>query len=897
MKKKLLLIIALIALLQNIYAYDFDFCVNNLYYKVVSSENLTVEVAHTQTNYNNGLTVPQNVSFQGINFTVIGIQDSAFIRFEMSAYITGEVILPQTIQYIGKSAFERQGAIQRICCPSNVISSIGMCAFKQCQQLQDLIIGTDSITSNVELSINSNAFYGCNQLTAIHLHGIEEPPIVLSNALNHIPAYASIYVPCASIIDYQHDESWSRFSHFYGIGAMGELSVSSYNDNSGSVQITDSADCDSPATIIATANYGYHFSSWNDGNTDNPRIIMIESDTSFTAFFERNKYYVHGLAENNIMGFVLGSDSTYYLDTVTLMSVANYGFVFSHWEDNITDNPRRVVAIGNIEYLAYFDSTFFTLMTLTDNEQMGYARIGSSEYMANSIGNYKYLSSQTLYATANNGYQFTQWSDGVTLNPRTVTILNDTSFTAQFAPQYVLTVISDDETMGNVFGGGLFNNNSTAIISAQANYGYHFIGWNDGVTSSARTINITCDTTFTAFFARNQYGVTATSDNPSWGVTSGSGMALFGDTITLTATSIGQHHFTYWFDGEHFYYDNPLQVWVTKNDSYTAYFAVNQYSITVLTDGGGNGYVSLDGTSNSCICDYLSQVTIRAVPNSGTRFVQWSDGITYNPRTVTITKDTILMAIFAADIHTVTVETADSIMGSVIGEGDYLSNSVAIIAAIPNHGYMFDHWQDNNTVNPRIVNVSTNMNFTAYFTTYDTIHIHDTTYIDIPYPVHDTSYFTIYDTITEQLTWFALQLTSDNTNMGVAAGSGYFPDGTNVEIAAIPIEGNRFLQWSDGSSLNPRTITVSTNITLTALFESVNVENYTLPNWNVYTNQNLIVIRGVSGHSVRIYDSSGKLLQHVQNAPDVLRYTVDTSGVYIIQIDNNEARKVSVIKR
>ena len=41
----------------------------------------------------------------------------------------------------------------------------------------------------------------------------------------------------------------------------------------------------SEVTIEATAAYGYHFTQWNDGNTDNPRTITLTQDTAFTAIF------------------------------------------------------------------------------------------------------------------------------------------------------------------------------------------------------------------------------------------------------------------------------------------------------------------------------------------------------------------------------------------------------------------------------------------------------------------------------------------------------------------------------------------------------------------------------------------------------------------------------------
>lgn len=37
--------------------------------------------------------------------------------------------------------------------------------------------------------------------------------------------------------------------------------------------------------MTATANEGYRFLTWNDGNTENPRTVTVTSDTVFTAIF------------------------------------------------------------------------------------------------------------------------------------------------------------------------------------------------------------------------------------------------------------------------------------------------------------------------------------------------------------------------------------------------------------------------------------------------------------------------------------------------------------------------------------------------------------------------------------------------------------------------------------
>jgi len=58
-------------------------------------------------------------------------------------------------------------------------------------------------------------------------------------------------------------------------------------------------------------------------------------------------------------------------------------------------------------------------------------------------------------------------------------------------------------------------------------------------------------------------------------------------------------------------------------------------------------------------------------------------------------------------------------------------------------------------------------------------------------------------------------LTSDD-NLGTTLGSGVYPPSTNITIYAIPKMGNYFAKWSDNNTDNPRALTVTGDITLTA---------------------------------------------------------------------------------
>jgi hypothetical protein len=58
-------------------------------------------------------------------------------------------------------------------------------------------------------------------------------------------------------------------------------------------------------------------------------------------------------------------------------------------------------------------------------------------------------------------------------------------------------------------------------------------------------------------------------------------------------------------------------------------------------------------------------LVIHAQPSSCGEFVQWSDGNTENPRTITVTKDITLKAEFLAHSFVIRVESADDTQGTV----------------------------------------------------------------------------------------------------------------------------------------------------------------------------------------------------------------------------------------
>lgn len=101
----------------------------------------------------------------------------------------------------------------------------------------------------------------------------------------------------------------------------------------------------------------------------------------------------------------------------------------------------------------------------------------------------------TKSSTAEYSYSFSGWS------PSVGAITSATTYTAQFTAtkrKYNLTASAG--TGGSVTGGGTYEYGKTATLTAIPNSGYKFKQWSDGVTTATRSVTVTGNATYTAYF-------------------------------------------------------------------------------------------------------------------------------------------------------------------------------------------------------------------------------------------------------------------------------------------------------------------------------------------------------------------------------------------------------------
>ena len=153
--------------------------------------------------------------------------------------------------------------------------------------------------------------------------------------------------------------SWAVTQRFGPFGVITDyqwlVEVSSADTLRGNALYTAFYPDSSTQTITAVPRRGFKFSHWNDGNTDNPRTILVTQDSSFTAYFEPRDLYYVSLTTNYPFCLTTGDSIYYEGDSATIYAYStDDNYRFSHWNDSVTDNPRTLLVTQDTDFTAYF---------------------------------------------------------------------------------------------------------------------------------------------------------------------------------------------------------------------------------------------------------------------------------------------------------------------------------------------------------------------------------------------------------------------------------------------------------------------------------------------------------------------------------------------------------------
>ncbi len=304
------------------------------------------------------------------------------------------------------------------------------------------------------------------------------------------------------------------------------------------------------------------------------------------------------------------------------------------------------------------------LTGLSDNYQIGFLftdHYGYGVGLDDIVIAHEQISEWITLSDATNPLELTDLTPGTNYEVRVMGSCDETQtgwsnsafFTTTDAVYYTITASANPAAGGNVTGGGTYMHGASCTLTATANTGYTFTNWtkNDGTVVSNNatyTFNVTESGAYAANFTLNSYMVTASANPTEGGTVTGGGTYNHGQNITLTATANEGYTFTNWTvngnvvssaatgytfigwsDGVN---DNPREITVTGPAQYTANFSQNSYLITVTANPTEGGTVSGGGTYN-----HGATVNLTATAATGYTFIGWSDGVTDNPREITVT--------------------------------------------------------------------------------------------------------------------------------------------------------------------------------------------------------------------------------------------------------------------
>ncbi len=252
-------------------------------------------------------------------------------------------------------------------------------------------------------------------------------------------------------------------------------------------------------------------------------------------------------------------------------------------------------------------------------------------------------------------------------------------------------------------------------ISAEADYGYRFLGWDDDGdgavdnTENPRRVTVTDPAHYIALFENIAYGVNIdtrlkaqynTFAHIDYGVTGGEGEYKYLNEATITARAGRNYEFVGWDmngdgnvdvkseacrrNGESFEYDFEVK----RTYHITAVFKPINVRISVISNNTAYGGVLVEQGSNisetELIVEYGSSVTLRATPiNDRNKYVfeRWSNNIISDVTSVVASEDRVYTAYFKMNTYTVTFYSDKTLTAMLGSTGVYCAESVRASAA------------------------------------------------------------------------------------------------------------------------------------------------------------------------------------------------------------------------
>ena len=603
-----------------------------------------------------------------------------------------------------------------------------------------------------------------------------------------------------------------------------------------------------PATILAEGCYAAMFA-----NCENLQYIPALPTTTLTSYCYAGMF--DGCRKLNYMQVYANDNSASGCISDWLKDVAPTGDFYNYGSASYVIDDPSGVPLGWTLHTSGTptppSTSRYVTVTVADTNQGKFRIETSPSVMQPKVTDYfqeKILDGTvvTLTALPSEGYTIKKWvdQDGNEYNTPvlTFTVQNNPAirdynikyglfFTESSRTFDVIISASDDGylTVGSdpthyqTYEKTVLEGATIANVMVYPNSGYTFMQWSDGSVSNPRDFTIYTDTTVKALYSGGSGTSNITID--------GGGLLGANDYISLSLDGaevgrarMGEYNTISVPNGTYEWklychindLNNIFSSWdidgttITQNpytnaamvigvDKVIKVSCIQNVNYQVIVNAGTGGIVSVNGVTGNYNRSVQNGtvLTLAATPNSGYVFSGWSDGNNNNPRNLTVSANTTLTATFTAiPSYAVSISAGSNGSVSVNGvSGDYsgtvLSGTTLTLVATPNTNYQFNGWSDGNNNATRTITVTGDITLSASFTA-------------IMYNVSISA--------------------GSNGSVSVNSVSGNYSQsvqqGTTLIIEGTGNTGYQFDEWSDGNTDNPRTITVTGNVTLSASFNA-----------------------------------------------------------------------------
>ena len=282
-------------------------------------------------------------------------------------------------------------------------------------------------------------------------------------------------------------------------------------------------------TFTATAAEGYEFSSWMVGsatmpaNQDGTLTVMVTGNITVTAVFTAVvPTYTVNVTWNQQQGNVTGVPTAAVEagTSVTLTATAAEGYEFASWNDVTgapvsTANPYTFTVNANVNLTATFTQVInYYTVTIAASQN------GTVTANVENLNQVEEGTAVTFTATPAEGYELEGWTvngQAVQANADgtlTVTVTENVTVAATFtavAPATIdVTFTVNDPNMGSINPSGTqtFTVGTQVTVTATANEGYEFYGWELTVNGLTTTLTENVETTYTVDALAEMDGLT-----------------------------------------------------------------------------------------------------------------------------------------------------------------------------------------------------------------------------------------------------------------------------------------------------------------------------------------------------------------------------------------------------